>query len=201
MDMEKYFGTSNLYEVLELQPTAEMHESKYTCAEILKQEMILLFTIRSLSLFYRLVKSNYYKLARVCHPDRVVEAEKIAAKEKFNILNQAYLILVNPTSRKAYDDGDKRVLFASSSTSSKWDSFIKTLSDDDIEIKRRNYQGSISEENDIIREIQAGKGSITHLFNTIPFMRYEDEERIINIVKDCMDAGKVPKMTLRKMRN
>lgn len=32
MDMEKYFGTSNLYEILELQSTAEMHESKYAHA-------------------------------------------------------------------------------------------------------------------------------------------------------------------------
>lgn len=140
-------------------------------------------------------------MARVHHPDRVVEAEKMAAKEKFSILNQAYLILVNPASRKSYDEGDKRVLFSNSSASSKWDSFIKTVNDDDIEIKRRNYQGSSSEENDIIREIQAGKGSITHLFNTIPFMRYEDQDRIINIVKEGMNAGKVPKMAIRKMRN
>lgn len=111
------------------------------------------------------------------------------------------MVLVNPASRKAYDDGDKRILFASSSTCSKWDSFVKTVNDDDVEIKRREYQGSVSEENDIIREIQAGKGSITHLFNTIPFMRYEDEERMINIVKECMNAGKVPKMAIRKMRN
>lgn len=138
------------------------------------------------------------------HPDRVAEDEKDMAKEKFNLLHQAYLILVDPASRKAYDDGGKRILFANSNGStnalSKWNSFIKTINDADIETKRGEYQGSVVEENDIIREIQIGKGSVTHLFNTIPFMRYDDEARIIDIIKRSMEAGKVPKMVIRKMR-
>lgn len=146
------------------------------------------------------VKNNYYKLARIHHPDRVVGEEKEAAKEKFNIVHQAYLVLVNPTTRKAYDENGQSVLYANSTASSKWDSFIKTVDDTEIDTKRRQYQGSELEEIDIIREIQIGKGSVTHLFNTIPFMRYEDEERIIGIIKQCMEAGKIQKMVIRKMR-
>lgn len=147
-----------------------------------------------------LVKTSYYRLARVYHPDRVVDGEKETAKEKFNILHQAYLVIVDPTTRKAYDDSGQRILFANPTASSKWESFIKPINDVDIETKRRQYQGSTLEENDIIREIQIGKGSVTHLFNTIPFMRYEDEARIIEIIKRCMEAGKMPKMAIRKMR-
>lgn len=146
------------------------------------------------------VKSNYYRLALIHHPDRTVDSDKEIAKEKFNIIHQAYLILVNPAARKAYDEGGQRILFANSTASTKWDCFIKTVSDADIESKRGQYQGSSLEEEDIIREIQMGKGSITHLFNSIPFMRYEDETRIIDIIKRCMEAGKVPKMAIRKMR-
>lgn len=138
-------------------------------------------------------------MARVCHPDRVVGAEKELANEKFNILNQAYSILVNPISRKAYDDGG-RVLFTNTNANLKWDSFIKPINNEDIEMKRREYQGSSLEEEEIIREIQIGKGSIIHLFNTIPFMRYEDEARIVDIIKKCMDNGKLPKMPIRKIR-
>ena len=145
------------------------------------------------------MKSNYYRLARVFHPDRVADTDKDTANEKFNVLHQAYSILVDPTTRKAYDDGG-RIIFPSSNSSTKWDSFIKTITDSDIEKKRRQYQGSKSEEEDIIREINIGKGSITHLFNTIPFMRVEDEPRIISIIKSCMEAGKVPNMAIRKMR-
>lgn len=146
------------------------------------------------------VKNNYYRLALVYHPDRAIDTEKETAKEKFNILHQAYSVLVNSSTRKIYDDGDQRILFANSNASLKWDSFIKPISDSEIETQRKQYQGSTLEENDIIREIIAGKGSITHLLNTIPYMRVEDEERVTDIVKCCMVVGKVPKMSIRKIR-
>lgn len=139
-------------------------------------------------------------MTRIHHPDRVEDEEKDAAKEKFNILHQAYLVLVDPSTRKAYDDGGQLISFAKSSAAMKWDSFIKTVNDIDIETNRRQYQGSDLEEKDIIREIQIGNGSITHLFNTIPYMRYEDEPRLIDVIKRCMAAGKIPKMNIRKMR-
>lgn len=139
-------------------------------------------------------------MARVHHPDRVADEEKEAAKEKFNIIHQAYLVLVDPINRKAYDDGGQLISLTNSSAPMKWDSFIKTINDADIETKRRQYQGSSMEENDIIREIQIGNGSVTHLFNTIPYMRCEDEPRMIDVIKRCMNAGKIPKMAIRKMR-
>lgn len=146
------------------------------------------------------VKSNYYRLARVYHPDRAIDTEKETAEEKFNILHHAYSVLANPSTRKLYDDGDQRILFANSNATLKWDSFIKPIEDSDIETQRQQYQGSSLEENDIIREIIVGKGSITHLLNTIPYMRVEDEARVTDIVKNCMVAGKIPKMSIRKIR-
>lgn len=139
------------------------------------------------------VKTNYYKLARVYHPDRVDVSEKSVANEKFNILHQAYLILANPETKKLYDAGDTHCLFVRPTIALKWEQYIKTIDSVEYESAQRKYQGSSKEENDIIREFVFGKGSITHLFNVIPFMRYEDEARIIEIIKRCMQCGKIPK--------
>lgn len=147
------------------------------------------------------MKANYYRLARVYHPDRVDAAQKSIAKEKFSILHQAYSILSNPKTKQAYDSGNTDMLFPKPTIAQNWDHFIKPIDSTNIESARIKYQGSSTEEIDIIREFVAGKGSITHLFNVIPFMRIEDESRIIEIISRCMALGKVPKMNIRKMRH
>lgn len=149
--------------------------------------------------FWFSVKAKYYKLALIFHPDRVDDMQKTAAKEKFTIIQQAYSILVNAESRRMYDNGDTNILFRKPTIVGKWEEYVKVISLSDIENARRNYQGSSREEDDIVREIRIGKGSITHLFNNIPFMRYEDEPRIIEIIKRCMEAGKIPKTIIRKI--
>lgn len=58
------------------------------------------------------MKASFYRLARIHHPDHVVDAEKAAAKEKFLILHQAYSILVNPDTKESYDNGASHTLFA-----------------------------------------------------------------------------------------
>lgn len=83
---------------------------------------------------------------------------------------------------------------------SKWDHFIKITDSSDIEIARKKYQGSLKEETDIIREAINGNCSLTHLLNVIPFMRNEDEMRITEFIKDCFVEGKIPKMTIKKLR-
>lgn len=146
------------------------------------------------------VKANYYRLARTCHPDRVSDAEKSTANDKFNILHQAYSILVNPETKKVYDAGDTRVIFSKPTVSAKWEHYIAPLTHLAIESARQKYQGSDAEETDILREFIVGKGSMTHLINTIPFMRIEDEPRIIHMIKVFMESGKVPKGPIRKLR-
>lgn len=50
--------------------------------------------------FYLKVKKKYYKLARICHPDRAAEGEKSVAEEKFAIIHQAYVVLSDPRERE-----------------------------------------------------------------------------------------------------
>lgn len=145
------------------------------------------------------MKTNYYKLARRYHPDRVENSQKEIAKEKFGILHHAYIILSNAETKKLYDSGNFKIIPVAKSKS-KWEHFVKTTDSHAIEIARKNYQGSLKEENDIIRETIIGNGSMTHLFNVIPFMRNEDEMRIIEFIKNCFVNGKIPKMPIRKLR-
>lgn len=146
------------------------------------------------------MKASYYRLARTYHPDRVSDGEKAIAGDKFNIVHQAYSILANPETKKLYDAGDVHVLFSRPTIAGKWEQNIRPVTTNDIENARTEYQGSLIERNDVIREFAIGKGSLTHLFNTIPFMRIEDESRIIHIIKDCMEMGTIQKIPIRKMR-
>lgn len=146
------------------------------------------------------MKTNYYKLAKIHHPDRVPEAEKPAAKERFNIIHHAYSILANSESKAKYDAGETDILFPKTTIAAKWEQYIKTTKTGDIECARSKYQGTSAEEADVLREFIIGKGSMTHLLNLIPFMRYEDESRMIEILKRCMENGQIQKIPIRKIR-
>lgn len=139
-------------------------------------------------------------MARLHHPDRVDDTEKEAAKGKFTMLHQAYSILVNPQTKELYDAGASHTLFAKPTIAAKWNQYIRTIDSTDVDHARKNYQGSDTEKRDVFREILIGKGSITHLINVIPFMRYEDEQRIIEIIKGGINSGDIPKISIRKMR-
>lgn len=146
------------------------------------------------------MKANYYKLAKIHHPDRVSETEKLAAKERFNIIHQAYSILANAETKAIYDSGDTHNLFRKSTVVAKWEQYIKTVNTEDIDCAKAKYKGSSAEESDILREFVLGKGSMTHLLNVIPFMRIEDEMRIIEIIKRSVEEGKIQKIPIRKIR-
>lgn len=146
------------------------------------------------------MKESYYRLARIYHPDRANNTEKSAAKDKFQTLHQAYSILVDPEKKKLYDAGELLTLFSKTTIASRWHQYIRTIDSNDIVKARNSYQGSEAEKKDILREIVIGKGSVTHLIHNIPFMRYEDETRIIEIIKNGITSGEIPKILIRKIR-
>lgn len=146
------------------------------------------------------MKANYYRLAKIYHPDRVKDADKAVAQEKFATLQLAYSILADPERKKAYDAGDTNKLFTQTTIAGKWTQYIQTIDSASAISARTKYQGSATEQKDVMREFEIGKGSMTHLLNSIPFMRIEDETRIIAMVKDFMKKGKVSKYAIRKIR-
>lgn len=145
------------------------------------------------------VKKSYYKLARTFHPDRAAADEKLTACEKFNIVHNAYSILSDPIKKQSYDAGSN-VLFASITIAARWENYLKPIDVDAIEAARSKYRGSKEEELDLIREFKNGNGSLTYLLNTIPFMRIEDEARIVDLLRDLMAKGKIAKSTIKRLR-
>lgn len=183
---------SDLYGILELEKTAQIQDGK------LSKEIVLYF----IYVAYKFtVKANFYRLARVHHPDRVDETQKAIAQEKFTALHKAYSVLADPDKKKLYDAGDSTVVYTKTTIAAKWDQHIQTVDSSVIQSARSKYQGSVAEQNDVLREIVIGNGSMTHLLNTIPFMRIEDESRMIEMVKEFMHSGKIVKIAIRKLRN
>lgn len=138
-------------------------------------------------------------MAKLYHPDRVAPTEKEVAKDKFNIIHNAYSILSDATKKKLYDSGSN-VLFTRVTIAAMWENYLKPLDISEIENARNRYQGSQTERNDIIHEFVVGKGSLTHLLNNIPFMRVEDENRIIEVVRDLFEEGLLPKIPIKKIK-
>lgn len=137
-------------------------------------------------------------MARKYHPDRVAVDEKEEANAKFNIIHNAYAILSDSVKKKQYDEGCD-ILFTKTTIAARWEHYLKPATTNDIEIARKAYQGSEREELDLIREFKIGNGSMTHLINTIPFMRVEDENRILESIHDMMSLGKIAKLPIKKL--
>lgn len=137
-------------------------------------------------------------LALQYHPDRVTDEKKSEAKEKFNSIHQAYSVLSDGEKKKAYDDG-LDIFFTRATVSAQWESHLKVLELDDFVRARKKYQNSEEEKMDIICETKRGNGSLTHLLHNVPFMRGEDEGRIIKLINQLILDGKLPKMKLKRI--
>lgn len=144
------------------------------------------------------MKKSYYRLALIHHPDRVNETDQHIASEKFNIIYAAYTILSDAERRKKYDEGST-VVFARATMTAQWAHYLKPVSSDGFEMARNRYQGSDEEKKDIAREYVVGNGSMTYLLNTIPFMRIEDEPRIIAMIKELIENKSVQKISIKKI--
>lgn len=138
-------------------------------------------------------------MARLYHPDRVETSQIEEAKAKFNIIHNAYAILSDGEKKRQYDNGTD-VLFTKPTMAARWENYLKPLDSIAMKKARDSYRNSKAEKKDIAREFIIGKGSLTHLLNNIPFMRVEDENRVIEIVKTLMDNDKIPKMQIKKIK-
>lgn len=102
------------------------------------------------------------------------------------------MLLTNDEARSRYDKGEENVIFSKKTRSSQWEQHLKTISDDDFGKAAQEYKNSAKETEDIIREVVIGKGSLKHLLNCIPFMRIEDQPRILKVIEELMKQGKIP---------
>lgn len=140
------------------------------------------------------IKKAYYKLSLQVHPDRVAEAEKEVATEKFKVLSKLHLILTDKDKKALYDD--KGIIDDddddSTSWSDLWKQFFKPITTQDINNYQKEYVGSELEMNDIKKAYLNGKGCINYMMNSVPFMAVEDEPRIQDVVKGWIASNEVP---------
>lgn len=101
--------------------------------------------------------------------------------------------------KQSYDSGSN-VLFSKVSIAARWENYLKTIDMKEIQAARDAYLGSNAEEGDLAREFVTGKGSLTHLLNTIPFMRVEDEDRTIEKLRYHKENGKIPNLSIKCLR-
>ncbi|XP_044765059.1 J domain-containing protein CG6693-like isoform X2 [Coccinella septempunctata] len=162
---EKYFGTTNFYEILEVPKDASQKD----------------------------IKKAYHKLSLVVHPDRVDSPQKLVATEKFKVLGKIHSILQDESKRKIYDDcgefddeGDTDFNWMEY-----WRSLFKKISLKDIQNFENEYKGSETEVRDIKKAYESCKGNMTKMMEYIPFSNPESEPRIIEVVRGLVDKGEV----------
>lgn len=82
------------------------------------------------------------------------------------------------------------MLFARATPSADWEHYLKQISEDYMTMASNSYKESGEERADVLKAFIASRGSITHILHNVPFMRREDEMRIIRMLQEAMTAKK-----------
>ncbi|XP_049870444.1 dnaJ homolog subfamily C member 9 [Pectinophora gossypiella] len=166
---EKYYKTTNLYEVLGITEKATDKE----------------------------VKKAYHKLSLKVHPDRVNEDEKLEATEKFKVLGSIHAILSDKDKRVLYDetksvDDDDFNVIQDRDWTIYWRMMFKKITDDDIKAYEKQYIGSKEERDDLKTAYLAGKGDMDYIVDQVQFARSEHEPRIRDILNEMIEKDEIP---------
>ncbi|XP_026813116.1 dnaJ homolog subfamily C member 9-like [Rhopalosiphum maidis] len=168
----KYFGTDNLYEVLNTSKNATDKE----------------------------VRKAYYVLSMKYHPDKVTEKEKSEATEKFKVISRIHALLNDTDKRKLYDDtgcvGDD--IDPNSATEdfpweTYWSSIFRKITDNEIRDYELKYKGSDDEKRDLKKGYLAGKGDMEFIINMVPFSSVYEEDRLREILVKIIEEEDLPK--------
>ncbi|XP_023933825.2 dnaJ homolog subfamily C member 9 [Bicyclus anynana] len=166
---EKYYNTTNLYEVLQITEKATEKE----------------------------VKKAYHKLSLQVHPDRVKDDQKLDATEKFKVLGGVHAILSDKDKRSLYDetksvDEDDYNVVNDKDWNVYWRLLFKKITEDDIKAYEKEYIGSDEEKKDLKNAYIAGKGDMDYIVDQVQFARSEHEPRIRGILTEMIDQGEIP---------
>lgn len=89
-----------------------------------------------------------------------------------------------------------KVLFSRPTIAAEWESYLKVMNGDIINASNL-YKNSAKERADVLKEFVDGNGSMTHIFNNVPFTRKEDEPRIILMIKDAIANQEIPNIKIK----
>ena len=176
--LKSLFGTSDLYEVLQIEKDAPGSE----------------------------VKKAYYKMSLQVHPDRVAKEERPNATKKFQSISQVYDILSNTEKRALYDESgeiDENTVILEENRD--WDSYWRILFNKitiaEIEKFHGEYRHSEEENRDVIAAYIECKGDIDAMLEKIPCSTVEDVVRFKEIIDVKIKQGDIPFFDAFKKEN
>ncbi|VVD05111.1 dnaJ homolog subfamily C member 9 [Leptidea sinapis] len=165
---EKYFNTTNLYEVLGISENASEKE----------------------------VKKAYHKLSLKVHPDRVKDDHKVEATEKFKVLGGVHAILNDKEKRRLYDTtksvDDENNVIEDRDWTVYWRLLFKKITEEDIRAYEKEYIGSEEERNDLKNAYLTCKGDMDYIVDQVQFARSEHEPRLRGILTEMIEQGEIP---------
>lgn len=163
-EVEKFFGTRNLYEAIGSHKDSSESE----------------------------IKKAYRKSSLKCHPDRVGEDEKAESTKKFQALAQIHFILADADRRKLYDDhgiiANEDGLESEADWASYWRLLFPKVSTNEINNFMDQYVGSEEELKDLIKIYERTKGDMDKIYQI--HMSF-DEERTTEQINKLIDEGKI----------
>lgn len=164
-DIEEFFGTKNLYQVVNVDKDATTEQ----------------------------VKKAYRKASLKIHPDRVPESEKDKATKKFQVLAQVHYVLSDEEKRKLYDNhgviANDEGLESEADWSNYWRLLFPKISEKDIQTYLDSYVGTKEEEEDLITLYNRYQGDLDKISEThIAF----NEEETTNLLKKLIKEKKIP---------
>lgn len=163
-DIEKYFDTKNLYEVLNVDKGASKEQ----------------------------IKKAYRKTSLKVHPDRVGESQKEEATRKFQVLSQVHFVLNDEERRKLYDEhgiiSNESGLDEQADWVNYWRLLFPKVTEKDINTFYDKYIGSEEEEKDLIAVYNKWEGDLDKISDS--HIGY-DEERSVSDLKRLIGQGKI----------
>lgn len=137
-ECEQYYGTQNLYEVLQVNKDSSADD----------------------------IKKSYRKMSLLVHPDRVKEDEKLLATSKFQVLGKVYSVLSDKNKRAVYDESgivDDDFVDDVIDWKKFWDAAFPRLSKRDMDNYFEKYWGSSTEKEDLKEAYNSHKGDMNKI--------------------------------------
>lgn len=163
-EIKKFFGTDDLYEVLNLTKDASAEQ----------------------------IKKAYRKVSLKVHPDRVSEGLKEEATKKFQVLSQVHFVLSDEERRKLYDDNgiiaNEDSLESEADWLNYWRLLFPKITQKNIDSFMDKYIGSKEEEEDLIKIYNRFQGDLDKIHET--HIGY-DEDRTVSDLSKLLELGKI----------
>lgn len=163
-DIEEFFGTRDLYEVLNVQKEAHSEQ----------------------------IKKAYRKASLKIHPDRVDESEKELATKRFQVLAKIHFILSDDEKRKLYDGhgivADDDSLENQANWCDYWRLLFPKISEKDIQTFFDTYEDSKEEEEDLIKIYERFEGDLDKISET--HISYDERKTTAQILR-LIEEGKI----------